>query len=93
MLDREPGQRPRSTTMDELFAMLAMDCRRKVVSSLMAGNDAGCFTTQQYLDAYVRVIDRETPSIMDLALAEKHLRSLGDEVREVRPGVWTTDQN
>lgn len=77
--------------MDSLFFQLAMKMRRETVVSLMAGNDTGCFTTQQYLDRYVRVAQRGEVGIMDLGLAEEHLRSLKRLVREVWPGVWTTD--
>lgn len=86
MSDHRRG--PLSTTMDELFGLLAMDCRKKVVGSLLAGNDAGCFSTEQYLAAYVRDIDKGFPGIMDVELARKHLRSLPEYVREVRPDVW-----
>lgn len=80
----------RSISIDELFGLLAMDVRRRTVKYLLAGNDTQCFTTQQYLDTYIREIDKGMPSIMDLELARKHLVSLaGDGVKEVRPDVWT----
>lgn len=76
--------------IDHLFHLLSMRYRRKVVRSLMAGNDVGCFTTQQYLNAWNRIVEKGRASIMDLALAERHLRSLR-RVREVRAGVWALE--
>ena len=87
----------RSVTMDELFGMLAMHVRRKVVAALLAGNDTQCFTTEQYKAEY----ERQQPMPAGYGrsdvywrldptgdLARKHLLSLAELVREVRPGVW-----
>ena len=77
----------------DLMADLGMHCRRKVVASLLAGNDTQCFTTEQYRDAYTRICNGGDDRIMKelgshpLELAEMHLRSLR-ELREVRPGLW-----
>ena len=49
---------------DALIGLFALDCRRKVATVLLRGNDTQCFTTRQYLDAYIRIIERATPSIM-----------------------------
>ncbi len=67
--------------------------RESAVKRLLAGNDTGCFTTEQYQRAY----DAETAEVFKTGLvlpwpdgaAEKHLRSLADLIREVRPGVWS----
>lgn len=76
-----------------LMAGLGMYQRRKVVKSLLAGNDTQCFTTEQYLDRYVKLCNSGDDRTMTglgphrLSLAEKHLRSL--PLVEVQPGVWT----
>ncbi len=84
------NNRDGSIDMKELMGLLVMHCRRKTIKTLLAGNDTQCFTTQQYLDTYIRVIYKgDKKCLMDLSLAETHLKSLGNQVREVKPGIWT----
>ena len=62
--------------------------RRKTLMALRQGNDAGCFTTQQYMDAWRKVINHgKGKPVLWPELAIKHLRD-GNEVAEMRPGVW-----
>lgn len=78
--------------MDALIAELGMHQRRKVVHALLAGNDAQCFTTDQYAEAYHQIchkgeLERKRFWIEWLTeLAPKHLRSVG--MVEVNPGIW-----
>ncbi len=79
-----------------LIAQLGMASRRKVVRSLLAGNDTQCFTTQQYAEAYHRICHQNDMAHRDgwicylIELAPKHLRSVG--MREVKPGLWTVEE-
>jgi hypothetical protein len=73
--------------------MLSIDCRRRTAQSLISGNDTCCFTTQQYLDAYVLDINKGMPCLMDLPLARHHLESIPELVAEVRPDVWAGAQS
>lgn len=84
----DTDDRPHDAEMNKLFRQLGMHCRREVVRTLLAGNDTQCFTTQQYLDAYIHVINKGQRCLMDLELAKHHLQSLDGKVREVKPGVW-----
>lgn len=62
---------------------------------LLAGNDAGCFTTAQYAEHYPRHLVRKF-GVPEGAMrrfagtdwAERFLLSIPHVVREVRPGVW-----
>lgn len=77
----------------EVFLPMA----RCVVRSLLAGNDAGCFDTEQYRQAWraylKRRLLRDAPAepAMPVANAESHLRACG-LVREVSPGVWVAKE-
>lgn len=78
---------------EELLGLLALDTRAKVARSLLAGNDTGCFTTEQYKAAYEQqawTIPNKLPWVMEdgSCLAVSHLRSIPQVVREVSPGVW-----
>jgi hypothetical protein len=75
-----------------LMEQLGNACRRKVVAALLAGNNTCCFTTEQYVQEYVRqnrIGDPYTENWLKWigSLAEKHLRSVG--CQEVKPGIWT----
>lgn len=78
--------------------VIALPLRRSVVRALLRGNDAQCFTTEQYRAAYAKEADavfrasvgkdRPDPGCYwPDGLAESHLRSTG-LVREAAPGVW-----
>lgn len=67
---------------------MARAIREGVVSDLLAGNDAQCFTTNQYAEAYRKGSFASDLIPLTTELAEIHLRSLPDLVREVRPGIW-----
>ncbi len=82
-----------------LVGSIARAFRQGTVEALLAGNDTGCFTTEQYAAEYIRQDHcslgdsperrvREKDWWVKHHLAEKHLRSLPDLVREVKPGVW-----
>ena len=62
--------------------------RRDVVAGLLRGNDAGCFSTAQYVEAYQKSVWKSEVIPLQEALAVKHLRGLPHLVEEVRPGVW-----
>lgn len=78
--------------VSKLIRQLGMDNRRKTVRSLLAGNDAQCFTSEQYARAYHKLCHKDDPQYKDnwikwlITLAPKHLKSVG--MREVSPGVW-----
>jgi hypothetical protein len=78
-----------------LMRQLGMHQRRKVVRSLMTGNDAQCFTTQQYAEAYHRICHRNRPEGREwwikylTELTPMHLKSVG--MVEVSPNVWGPD--
>ena len=87
-MSNKQDDRRRSDNMDYLFGLLAMDCRRQTAKSLLAGNDTQCFSTQQYLDTYIRDINKGDISLMNLVLARKHLESIPEIAVEVREDVW-----
>ena len=76
-----------------LMAQLGMEQRRKVVNSLLSGNDTQCFTTEQYAIAYHKICHNNDPSYKDgwikwlVKLAPKHLMSVG--MVEVKDGIWS----
>ncbi len=76
--------------IDALLHELSMQLRRKVVKSLLAGNDTCCFTVEQYVTAWQQIVDKGKPPLPLgwPGLAVRHLGSLPHQVREVRPGVW-----
>ena len=69
----------------------------EAVQSILAGNDTGCFTTDQYEAAWYRVEERHFPERepldLDRALGEgwgrTHLGWFPDLVQEVAPDVWS----
>lgn len=75
-----------------LMADLGIHQRKKVVATLLAGNDTQCFTTQQYAEAYHRICHRDDEDhkknwIKYLSdLTPRHMESIG--MTEVNPGVW-----
>lgn len=77
-----------------LVSMMARAFRQGAVEKCLAGNDTGCFTTEQYQKAYDaegdRTFSKTAPVVSRWSpgLAETHLRSMPDMVREVSPGVW-----
>ena len=84
--DKEMGR------MEQLMGEYALHCRRRAVKSLLVGNDTQCFTTQQYIERYVKQCHKEDnqyrKGFVELVtdVAEMHLRSVG--MVEVKPGVW-----
>lgn len=63
--------------------------RRKVIRHLLTGNDVGCFTTEQYMDAWYKIVDHgKGTRIMWPELAVRHLQTAPHLVREVKPGLW-----
>jgi len=79
----------------ETFAWLYRNCilpmARLTVRTLLAGNDTGCFTTEQYRVAYNRVVSERLKAtdklLMDAVVARRHLTDSG-LVREAEPDVW-----
>lgn len=81
-----------------MLDLLARAARSGVIDALLAGNDTGCFTTEQYRAEYSRKMFPHFDSdSLDLlwfhTKPESHLRSLPDLVREVSPGVWAAAEN
>jgi hypothetical protein len=70
--------------------VVVLPIRRDIVRALLAGNDTGCFSTEQYQTAYLKHT-REKLNFTSLPYLEdwgaKHLQSTG-LVHEVAPGVW-----
>jgi hypothetical protein len=87
-----PEEREEFATDVEWFARnIFVPIRRAVVRSLLAGNDACCFSAEQYRDAYLKY-GREKLKFAGPMLAREgweavHLQSTG-LVREAEPGVW-----
>jgi hypothetical protein len=80
---------------NRIFGLLALDIRKRVAKSLLAGNDTGCFTTEQYKTHYCNTAWKTAPPTVvrwqtnaGTCLAVEHLRSIPETVREVSPGVW-----
>ena len=78
-----------------LLRLITRAMREGVVRTLLAGNDAQCFSTEQYQEAYDRQDNKHRPVRALLwktnwtdGLAESHLRGMPDLVSEVSPGVW-----
>lgn len=77
---------------DVLMQKLSMGNRRKVVAALLNGNDAQCFTTRQYAEAYHRIchdddLERKEDWLKCLTeLTPIHMASVG--FIEVQPDVW-----
>ena len=78
---------------DQVIIDLGLYQRRKVVRSLLAGNDAQCFTTRQYVESYHRICHNDNPENREnwlkwlTELVPQHMKSVG--AVEVHPGVWT----
>ncbi len=81
----------------DIFRRLGMSNRRKVVESLLTGNDVQCFTTQQYAEAYHRICHRSDDITAQdgrwvqwlTEIAPKHLKSVG--MREIKPDLWAPE--
>jgi hypothetical protein len=79
-----------------LIGLMARAARAEVARSLLAGNDTGCFSTEQYRVAYERknlahLFEPDKLPLLWSALGpDGHLRSIPGEVREVSPGVWAS---
>lgn len=89
-MSTEP-ESPDDAEVMAFFARLARSMRASVARALLAGNDVGCFTTEQYQAAYDRLfpltaVAREVK--WSHTSPERHLRSIPHVVREVAPGVW-----
>jgi hypothetical protein len=74
-----------------IYSLVVLPLRREVVASLLRGNDALCFTTEQYALAYEREMDRRFQLVAMYGPREEwakmHLLSTG-LVREHSPDVW-----
>jgi len=79
--------------LDELIKQLHVSLRERTIRRLLAGNDTGCFTVEQYTDSYLthQRIDEQYKAGFRRwflsGLAERHLNE-SPSVREVKPGVW-----
>ena len=80
----------------DLMAQMGRYSRKKVIHSLLVGNDGQCFSTKQYMDRYTKLIVNGDQRIMKLEYARVHLEGLGkfypSPVKEVRPDLWTLRQ-
>lgn len=74
--------------LDQVMAGFVRSLREDCVKKLLAGNDAGCFSTEQYKEFYQKSTWGSNALPMTNDVAEMHLRGLPELVREVRPGVW-----
>ncbi len=73
----------------DLMHQLYLQNRRKVIRHLLTGNDTQCFTTEEYMEAWHKVIHHgKGTRILYLELAQRHLRTAPHLVREVGPGLW-----
>lgn len=70
---------------------------REAIEALLSGNDTGCFTTQQFEDAYTRLEQKygirfPDPSDHQWAkgVARSRLLTFPELVREVQPDVWAS---
>ena len=85
-------EKPEDSFVLKLLADLARHNAYRVCLSLMAGNDAQCFTTQQYREAFLRTSYGKGLECLfdhDKGLARHHLENLSGRVCEVKPDVWT----
>ena len=66
----------------------------EAIKPLLAGNDIGCFTTEQYTASRERLLERWTGGprpagcAIDLKMTRAQLSALAPVVVEVRPDVW-----
>jgi hypothetical protein len=80
---------------DPMFSFIVRAFREGAVRRCLSGSDTGCFTVEDYMRACDGAAGqkKEIEKFPRLALsrewAVKHLRSLPDLVKEVRPGVWS----
>ena len=71
--------------------------RRKVVKALLCANNAHCFSTEEYAEAYYQTCRKNYPVLNEsflkviTGLAPKHLRSAG--MIEIRPGIWAENKH
>jgi hypothetical protein len=80
---------------DALLGIIARAFREGAVRRCLSGNDTGCFTVEDYMRAYDGT-ERRKKDIAEChgltlsrELAVRHLQSLPDLVREVKPGTWS----
>lgn len=73
------------------YANVILVAVRAVAARLLRGNDAQCFNTEQFCEAYHRYGVEKLKFSGDVrigaAVAARNLRDCGT-VREVEPGVW-----
>ena len=89
-----PVDRMKARMRDPTIAKIARAFRQGAVEALLASNDTQCFTVEQYKDAYDKQWEKDgVPRVQiprDLlwrdGIAEAHLQSLPDLVREIREG-------
>lgn len=85
-------------TNEEFWRAFFRPYRADSVNALLTGNDTQCFTTEQYRRTYIErnpVSARQAEllripfdQLFGIEQARKHLLSMPDLVREVRPDVW-----
>ena len=78
--------------LNALFKQLHLNLRERTICKLLAGNDTGCFTVEQYTDTYLELQKHDDDRIRAgfrrwflSGLAAEDLQASGS-VREVRPG-------
>ncbi len=74
--------------LDDLIREACIHGIHRTVKFLLRGNDAGCFSTEQYAAAWRRVVNKGHDTLMPPELARKHLTCFTRLVEEVRPDVW-----
>ena len=80
--------------LDSLIEQLHISLRERTIRGLLVGNDTGCFTVEQYTDAYLKhqkVDDQYKDGFRRWflsGLAERHLNG-SPSVQAVKPGVWS----
>lgn len=73
------------------FALAAQAMRAEIACRLLAGNDTGCFSTEQYRQAYESrypIAGVTSEQLWAYITPDSHLRSIPQAVREVAPGIW-----
>lgn len=75
--------------VDKLIHQLFRQHRRKVIASLMAGNDTCCFTTEQYIDRWVKIIHKGDQTTRWMVESVARTRHLPPVCQEVKPDLWT----
>lgn len=86
-------EEPKLDAADLYFIGLLKRMARDMVRGMLRGNDAQCFSTEQYQAVYRK--QWPPPAGCDglsLKNARSHLEEMPDIVREVKPDVWATTE-